>query len=144
MPIYPEGVRYLAGAQSEAQVGHPPTEPAALLREVSWCLRSLPTVRRASRAWLSVPGQGEGLIISVTLDDPASEPARQAVLEVIERAVAATPQQVSFPIDVTFPGESEPDLVDEWVAGNTKPFYTCDLPRAHQRHVTIHRTGHAR
>ena len=128
VPIYPEGVSYLAAAASGAiaQVGHPPTEPEALLGEVSWCLRSVPTVRHASRAWLSVPGQGEGLIISVTLDDPASEPARQAVLGVIERAVTAIPQQVSFPIDVTFPGESEPDLVDEWVAGNTKPFYTCE------------------
>jgi hypothetical protein len=128
VPIYPEGVSYLATAPSRAiaQVGHPPNEPEALLREVSWYLRSLPAVRHASRAWLSVPGRGEGLIISVTLDDPASEPARQAVLRVIERAVAAVPHQVSFPIDVTFPGESEPDLVDEWVAGNTKPFYTCD------------------
>lgn len=127
VPIYPEGVSYLAAAASGvvAQVGHPPAEPEALLSEVSWCLRSLPAVRHASRAWLSVPGQGEGLIISVTLDDPASEPARQAVLGVIERTVAAIPLQVSFPIDVTFPGESEPDLVDDWVAANTKPFYTC-------------------
>jgi SseB protein N-terminal domain/SseB protein C-terminal domain len=126
VPIYPEGVSYLAAAASGAvaRVGHPPTEPEALLRDVSWCLRSLPAVRQASRAWLSVAGQGEGLIISVTLDDPASEPARQAVLVAIERTVAAIPLQVSFPIDVTFPGESEPDLVDDWVAGNTKPFYT--------------------
>jgi len=128
VPIYPEGVSYLAAAASGviAQVGHPPTEPEALLREVSWCLRSLRAVRHASRAWLSVPRRGEGLIISVTLDDPASEPARQAVLGVVERAVATVPVQVSFPIDVTFPGESEPDLVDDWVAANTKPFYTCD------------------
>jgi hypothetical protein len=84
----------------------------------------VPTVREAARAWLSVPGQGEGLIISVTLDDPASEPAHEAVVCTIERAVAAVPLQPQFPIDVTFPGESEPDLVDEWVAENTVPFYT--------------------
>jgi hypothetical protein len=113
VPIYPEGVSYLAEAQAKAmpQVGHPPTEPETLLREVSWWLRSLPAIRHASRAWLAVPGQGADLIISVTLDDPASEPARQAVLGVIERAVAAIPVQVSFPIDVTFSDESEPDLV---------------------------------
>jgi hypothetical protein len=132
VPIYPEGVSYLAEAQSAAQseampqVGHPPTEPETLLREVSWWLRSLPAVRHASRAWLSVPGRGEGLIISVTLDDPASESARQGIVDVIERAVAAIPVQVSFPIDVTFPGESEPDLIDDWVARNTQPFYTRD------------------
>jgi hypothetical protein len=41
-------------------------------------------------------------------------------------AAAAVPQQTPFPIDVTFPGESEPDLVDDWVARNTRPFYTRD------------------
>jgi hypothetical protein len=108
------------------RVGHPPTEPDALLREVRGRLHSVPAVRHASRAWLSVPGQGEGLIISVALDDPASEPAREAALDTIERAAAAAPQQTPFPIDVTFPGESEPDLVDDWVARNTRPFYTRD------------------
>jgi len=139
VPIYPEGVRYLAAARSAAQpgaraqdsrepvrVGDPPAEPEELLREVSGRLHALPAVRQASRAWLSVPGQGEGLVISVALDDPASEPAHEAVLGVIERAVAAVPQQAPFPIDVTFPGESEPDLVDDWVARNTRPFYTRD------------------
>jgi len=29
-----------------------------------------------------------------------------------------------FPIDVTFPGEGAPDLVDEWIAANAEPFYT--------------------
>jgi SseB protein N-terminal domain/SseB protein C-terminal domain len=130
VPIYPEGVGYLAKAQPEddlpVQVGHPPTEPEELLRAVRGALRPLPTVRQASRAWLSVPGEGEGLIISVALDDPASEPAHQAALRAIEQAVAAVPLQAPFPIDVTFPGEAEPDLVDEWVAGNTDPFYTRD------------------
>jgi hypothetical protein len=129
VPIYPEGVADLAAVHACAsgvpvRVGHPPAEPEALLREVGSGLHSLAAVRQAARAWLSVPGQGEGLIISVTLDDPASEPAHEAVVGTIERAVAAVPLQANFPIDVTFPGESEPDVVDEWVAGNTVPFYT--------------------
>ncbi len=136
VPIYPEGVTELAAVHTPAagdaacgvpvRVGHPPAEPEALLREVSTGLHALPSVRYASRAWLSVPGQGEGLIISVALDDPASEPAHEAVVGTIERAVAAVPLQAPFPIDVTFPGESEPDLVDDWVAKNTAPFYTRD------------------
>jgi len=131
VPIYPVGVADLAAVHASAsgipvRVGHPPAEPEALLREVGSGLHSLPAVRQAARAWLSVPGQGEGLIISVTLDDPASEPVHEAVVCSIERAVAAVPLQANFPIDVTFPGESEPDLVDEWVAENTVPFYTRD------------------
>jgi hypothetical protein len=131
VPIYPDGVAELAATHSSAagvpiRIGHPPAEPEALLREVRTGLHSLPAVRHAARAWLSVPGQGEGLIISVTLDDPASEPAHEAVVGTIERAVAAVPQQAPFPIDVTFPGESEPDPVDDWVARNTVPFYTRD------------------
>jgi hypothetical protein len=81
-------------------------------------------VRHASRAWLSVPGRGQGLIISVTIRDPASERARDAVIGAIERVVAAAPELATFPIDVTFPGESGPDLVDDWVASKTHPFYT--------------------
>jgi hypothetical protein len=129
VPIYPGGVADLAAVHASAsgvpvRVGHPPAEPEALLREVGSGLHSLPAVRQAARAWLSVPGQGAGLIISVTLDDPASEPVHEEVARTIERAVAAVPLQPNFPIDVTFPGESEPDLVDEWVAENTVPFYT--------------------
>jgi hypothetical protein len=124
VPIYPEGVTDLAGLT--VRVSHPPAEPEALLHEVRTGLHALPAVRHAARAWLSVPGQGEGLIISVTLDDPASEPAHEEVVCTIERAVAAVPLQAPFPIDVTFPGESEPDVVDDWVARNTVPFYTRD------------------
>lgn len=129
VPIYPEGVRYLAtappaDASLPVRVGHPPAEPESLLREVGGQLRSLPVVRHASRAWLSVPGRGEGLIISVALDDPSSQPAQEAAAGAIERALAAVPPQVPFPVDVTFPGESEPDLVDDWIARNAGPFYT--------------------
>jgi hypothetical protein len=131
VPIYPEGVAHLAATQARAggvsiRVGHPPAEPEALLREVRGGLRGLPAVRQASRAWLSVPSQGEGLIISVTLDDPASEPAREAAVAAIERAVAAIGHQVPFPIDVIFPGEAEPDPLDDWVAGNAPPFHARD------------------
>jgi SseB protein C-terminal domain/SseB protein N-terminal domain len=136
VPIYPAGVAHLAAvhgaaadcaaADSAIRVGHPPAEPEALLREVRSGLHALPAVRHASRAWLSVPGRGEGLIISVALEDPASKPAHEAVIWTIEQAVAAVPLRAPFPIDVTFPGESEPDLVDDWVAHNTQPFYTRD------------------
>jgi len=143
LPIYPDGVGYLArprpaaapaaasvpaaraaGGRPPVRIGHPPARPEALLREVRAGLRSLPAVGHASLAWLSVPSQGEGLVISVALDDPASEAARDAVVCVIERAVGAAPHQPGFPIDVTFPGESAPDQLDDWVTRNTHPFYT--------------------
>ena len=28
-----------------------------------------------------------------------------------------------FPIDVTFPGENEPDQVDAWISAYAEPFY---------------------
>ena len=113
VPIYPEGVRYLAAALvvtdgAQVRVGRPPADPLPLLSEVRTALNSVPGVREASRAWLSVSGGGEGLVISVTLDDPASQDAHQEVLHAVQRAVHAVPEQ-GFPIDVTFPGESEPE-----------------------------------
>lgn len=129
VPIYPEGIAHLTAAEQTAssgvavRIGHPPTEPEALLGEVRSGLHGLPAVRAASRAWLSVPGRGEGLVISVTLDDPGNTLAHEAVVRMIEGAVAAVPHQAPFPIDVTFPGESDPDLVDEWVTQHTRPFY---------------------
>jgi len=152
VPLYPECVSYLArlsphepipgqrppdAAPTEAAapprvlVGHPPAEPAALLRETGDGLGTLPGVRHASRAWLSVPGQGEGLVISVALDDPASETDRGAVVDALARACAAVPLRVPFPVDVTFPGEHLPDepapgVIDDWIARNTRPFYSRD------------------
>jgi hypothetical protein len=126
VPIYPDGVAHLAASERAGQapirLSHPPVEPLDLLREVSRGLETLDAVRHASRAWLTVPGQGEGLVISVTLDDPASAVAHDAVITVIERAAAAVPD-TTFPIDVTFPGETEPDQIDEWVAASATPFY---------------------
>lgn len=123
VPIYPEGVGQLA---AQVHVGHPPANPVVLLSEVRAALRGIPEVRQASRAWLSVPGQGEGLVISVTLDDPASEAAHKEVITAIEQAADAVPRQ-GFPIDVTFPGEGEPDIIDRWVAAASAPFYQRDL-----------------
>jgi hypothetical protein len=126
VPIYPDGISYLAGTETgavagEVLVGHPPADPVGLLGEVRTMLRAIPAVEQASRAWLSVPGLGEGLVISVTLHDPASEAAHHEVISAIEGAAAAVPHQ--FPIDVTFPGEGEPDQVDEWIASFAEPFY---------------------
>jgi SseB protein C-terminal domain/SseB protein N-terminal domain len=125
--IYPEGVGYLAATLvvtdgTQVRMGRPPADPVTLLSEVRTALGSIPDVRQASRAWLSVPGRGEGLLISVTLLDPAAESARQDVLSAIEQAVRAAPEQ-GFPIDVTFPGEDEPDQVDEWISAHAEPFY---------------------
>jgi hypothetical protein len=123
-------------------VGHPPAEPAALLTAARSALRSVPAVRQAARAWLSVPGQGEdgeGLVIAVTLHDPASEPDRAAALDAIESAAAAVALRVPFPVDVALPGEPEHnadrpgerqgmpgplDAVDAWIEANARPFYT--------------------
>jgi hypothetical protein len=127
VPIYPEGVGYLAttlvvtdGAQ--VRVGRPPADPLPLLSEIRTALNSVHGVCQASRAWLSVSGQGEGLVISVTLDDPASQTAHREVLDAVQRAVQGVPQP-GFPIDVTFPGENEPDQVDAWISAYAEPFY---------------------
>ena len=127
VPIYPEGVRYLAATLvvadgTQLRVGRPPADPVPLLTEVRTALAAVPAVRQASRAWLSVPGQGEGLVISVTLDDPASQAAHREVVDAVERAAQAVPGQ-GYPIDVTFPGESEPDQVDAWISAHAEPFY---------------------
>jgi SseB protein N-terminal domain len=109
----PDGLamEYLArGTGTPFLVGHPPAEPAALLAETRTALRALPFARQASRAWLSVPGQGEGLLISVLLDDPASERARTAAIDAIEHAAATVALRVPFPVDVIFPGEPSPEF----------------------------------
>jgi hypothetical protein len=127
VPIYPEGVGYLAAALlpadgGQVRVGRPPADPVTLLTEIRTALGSIPAVQQASRAWLSVPGEGEGLVISVTLHDPASEAAHGQVISAIEQAVGTVPDQ-GFPIDVTFPGEGAPDQVDEWISAHAEPFY---------------------
>jgi len=127
VPIYPEGVGYLAAAWGTAEgaqvrVGRPPSDPVTLLAEIRATLGAIPDVQQASRAWLSVAGAGEGLVISVMLRDPDSAAAHRQVLGAIERAVSAVPAQ-GFPIDVTFPGEGEPDELEDWIAAQAEPFY---------------------
>jgi hypothetical protein len=127
VPIYPEGVGYLVAALvladgGQVRVSRPPTDPVTLLTEIRTALGTIPDVQQASRAWLSVPGQGEGLVISVTLYDPGSEAAHSQVITAIERAVGTVPDQ-GFPIDVTFPGEGQPDQVDQWISAHAEPFY---------------------
>jgi hypothetical protein len=160
LPLYPECVPYLAGltppgpeahdpAPGELAmdqllpgtgllIGHPPAEPTALLAEARTALRTLPAVTAASRAWLSVPGRGAGLVIAVDLDDPASDQCRAAVVDAIDRAAATVALRVPFTLDVTFTGEPAPDAqdpearapdtlapdaIDAWIAHNTRPFY---------------------
>jgi hypothetical protein len=170
LPLYPECVPFLArlaapetGAAGPADggpgqellrsgdgarfvIGHPPAEPSALLAAARTALRARPAVAAASRAWLSVPGQGAGLIIAIGLDDPASQEDREAALDAIEGAAAAVPLRVPFALDVTFTGEPAagplapgtrapdalapyalgPDAIDSWIARNTRPFYVRD------------------
>jgi hypothetical protein len=137
LPLFPESVSYLArlGERGPAgiNVGDPPTEPLALLNAVRARLRRLRPVRSASRAWLAVPGRGEGLVIAVDLDEPASEPAHRTVVGALIAAVASVPLHVPFQVDATFPGEQDPagadrdaDLIAEWMSANTRPFYTRD------------------
>ena len=127
VPIYPEGVGYLVAALvladgAQVRVSRPPTDPVTLLTEIRTALGTIPDVQQAARAWLSVPGQGEGLVISVTLHDPGSQVAHSQVITAIERAVGMVPEQ-GFPIDVTFPGEGQPDQVDDWISAHAEPFY---------------------
>jgi hypothetical protein len=132
VPVYPAGVAYLAAIQGQAEgvrirVGHPPRHPARLISEASAQLRGVPAVRSARTAWLSVAGRGEGLIFSIDLDDPsdpaAQDAAAQAVERAADRAAALVTEDAAFPIDVTFPGDGEPNPVAESVAASAAPFY---------------------
>jgi hypothetical protein len=123
VPVYPQGVAYLAG---EDQISFGPLPPGAtdLLAAVSSALAAVPPVSQAAAAWLTIRFSGEGLVISVTLDDPDDPAARDAVAAAIEHAAAAAlPVDAEFPIDVTFPGEGTPDRVDDWFATRGVPFY---------------------
>ncbi|MGH3211829.1 MAG: SseB family protein [Trebonia sp.] len=133
LPLYPGCVPFLASIDQPwfgtatvpgGLIGHPPGEPTALLAETRAALAALPAVRRAAAAWVAVPGEGAGLVIAVSLDEPSDEPGRAAAVDAVERAAAAVPLRVPFPLDVTFPGERPgPDAINEWIAGNIRPFY---------------------
>ncbi len=125
VPIYPADVAYLASTQadiggSRIRVGHPPEEPSRLLSAVATGLRRVAHAESATRAWLIAEG-GQGLVISVTLDDPCDGVAQQAVLGAVEDAVALAGPP--FPVDVAFPGECAPGPLEEWAAANALPFY---------------------
>ncbi len=128
VPVYPQGVAYLAAAldadpRSRIRVGPLPVQPDDLLGSIRSGLAGVPAASRAAVAWLAVELAGEGLVVSVALDDPKDVVARDAVLRVVERAALAAAQDAWFPIDVTFPGEGPPDPVDEWISAFAAPFY---------------------
>ena len=134
VPVYPEGVAYLASAAApdshgRISVGPLPIQPDGLLDGIRSGLAAVPAASQAAAAWLAVEFAGEGLVISVMLDDPDDGDAKDAVVRVVERAALAAPGDPRFPIDVTFPGEygpgeaSMPDPVDEWVSAFATPFY---------------------
>jgi hypothetical protein len=128
VPVYPAGVAYLAAVEGQAEgvrirVSSPPRQPTRLLSEASAQLRTVPAVREARTAWLSVAGRGEGLIISIDLDNPADEAAQDAAAQAVERAAALVTDDEGFAIDVTFAGGTEPNPVAESVAASAAPFY---------------------
>jgi SseB protein N-terminal domain len=134
VPVYPEGVAYLASVPApephgRVSVGPLPVQPDGLLDGIRSGLAGVPAASQAAAAWLAVEFAGEGLVISVMLDDPADGDTKDAVVRVVEQAALAAPGDPRFPIDVTFPGEhgrgeaSVPDPVDEWVSGFATPFY---------------------
>src|SRR5580658_2576374 len=133
VPVYPEGVSYLASAHDQdprgrIRVGPLPGQPDGLLDGIRAGLAAVAAASQAAAAWLAVEFAGEGLVISVTLDDPGDGDAKDAVVRVVERAALAAPTDPRFPIDVTFPGEysggaSMPDPVDQWVSAFATPFY---------------------
>jgi len=129
VPVYPQGVSYLAAKEAgneldRISVGPLPVRPDGLLADMAAGLIQIAQVRDACAAWLSLQFAGEGLLISVTLDDPADAAARDLAVGAIERAAwQAAGQDIGFPIDVTFPGESEPDHMDELISAFATPFY---------------------
>jgi len=129
VPVYPQGVSYLAAQEAgneldRISVGPLPIRPDGLLADIAAGLMQIAQVRDACAAWLSLQFAGEGLLISVTLDEPADAAARDLAVGAIERAAWQAPaQDTGFPIDVTFPGESEPDHIDELIAAFATPFY---------------------
>lgn len=129
VPVYPPGVSYLAVGQDAGDLDRIsveplPVRPDALLAGIAAGLIAIAPVRDASAAWLSVQFAGEGLLVAVTLDDPADLSVQDLVVGAVERAAwEAAPEDAAFPIDVTFPGYGERDRLDESVAAAGSPFY---------------------
>jgi SseB protein N-terminal domain len=127
VPVYPQGVAFLAADEPtdgrRITVGPLPVEPEDLLAAIRAGLAGIPQAGRASAGWLSVQFAGEGMIVSVTLDDPSDARVRDQVIAVLEQAAGDAAHDAGYPIDVTFPGEGEPDHIDHWMATGTEPFY---------------------
>ena len=129
VPVYPQGVAYLAAGDDDEPAGRIslgplPASPDWLLAGIGSSLRAIPEASSAAAAWLSVQFAGEGLVISVSVDDPADDRVKDVVVAAVEQAAALAPAQESgFPIDVAFAGESEPDYIDQWFAAFGAPFY---------------------
>ncbi|MGH3301973.1 MAG: SseB family protein [Streptosporangiaceae bacterium] len=129
LPVYPPGVSYLAAGDAGDDAGRIsvaplPVRPDALLVGIAAGLVAIAAVRDAAAAWLSVQLAGEGLLVAVTLDDPADAATRDLVVGAVERAAwEVEPDEAAFPIDVTFPGELTPDRIDEQIAAVGTPFY---------------------
>ena len=102
VPVYPDGVAYLAAARAVdvaegISVGPPPAEPGELLAAIRFGLGQVRAAREAATAWLSVIFGGASLVISVALDDPGDQAAQRAVLDVVERAASAAAGQPFCP-----------------------------------------------
>lgn len=129
VPVYPPGVSYLAAGPDACDlelltVNPLPVRPDDLLAGIAAGLMAIAAVRDAAAAWLSVRFAGEGLLVAVTLDDPIDVEIQDRVVGVIERAAwEAAPQDAAFPIDVTFTGHGDRDVIDERVAAVGRPFY---------------------
>jgi hypothetical protein len=132
VPVYPQGVSYLAADDDGSdldriRVGPLPVRPDGLLAGIAVGLIAIAAVRDASAAWMAVQFAGEGLLVSVTLDDPADSRVQDLVVGAVERAAwEAAPQDASFAIDVIFPGNGERDRIDERVSAVASPFYRRD------------------
>ena len=95
------------------QAGQPPADPATPV-----------TVEYALAAAAKDPDRVTDLLDELSrgrLWLPLPESARSPT-GAVQRAVAAVPE-LRFPIDVTFPGENEPDQVDAWISAYAEPFY---------------------
>ena len=127
VPVYPQGVAFLAADEPaderRVSVGPLPVQPRDLLASVRRELARIPQVSTASAGWLSVQFAGEGLLISVALDDPSDGQVRDMVVGALERAAEAARHEARYPIDVTFPGEGAPDHIDRWIATAGQRFY---------------------
>ena len=129
VPVYPQGVSYLAagdtGEDAAGMIVEPlPVRPDALLAGIAAGLIGITAVREAVAAWLAVRSGAEGLLVAVTLDDPADAVTRDQVVGAVERAAwEVEPSQAAFPIDVTFPEEREADSIDGRIVAVGTPFY---------------------